>query len=188
MGRGPDVENREDGECHGGDRNGEAKRELDARHIETHEHRVRRQPPQGSRGLGSFEDRSQISADPDDDHRRSQDVFHVLRQPCHVGAPWAHGRAREGIGAAGVGQRRRHFCDAETEPAVHDGDDEGRDQQPAKATRRQPEVPAEEVPRDNGAYPQRPQGADPGVAPKAPLFEIVRGDFGIGDARSLLGL
>ena len=187
MGRGTDVEDRQDGEGHGGDRDGEAKRQLDPRYVETHEHRVRRQPPERSRGLGGFEDRSQVPADPDDDHRRRQDVLHILRQPRHVSAPGAHGRAREGIGATGVGHRRRHFGDAEAEPDVHDGDDEGRDQQAPEAAGRQSEVPAKEVPRDNGAHPQRPQGADPGVTPQSPPLEIIRRDLGVGDGPPSLG-
>ena len=57
----------------------------------------------------------QVAADAHHDHRGCEHVFHVLGETRDIPAPRAHGRACEGVGAAGVGQCRRHLGDAEAE-------------------------------------------------------------------------
>ena len=157
MGQGADPEDEQDRQGQQGDEDGEAERGFHARDVEADEDGVRGQPPKGGPGGGGAENGAQVAADAHDDDGRCEDVLHVLGQAGDVGAPGPQGRTREGVGAARMRQRSRHLGDAEAEAAVEDGDDDGGDQQAAETAGRDAEVPAEEVPRDDGTDTERPE-------------------------------
>ena len=89
----------------------------------------------GWNACGVSKMRSQIGADEEDDHRRRENIFDVLAKAGDEAAPWPHRRAREGIGRAGMRQRRRHLGDAKDEAEIHDHDDDAGDQHAAPAAR-----------------------------------------------------
>ena len=183
-----DPEHDQDAEGQERDRDGEAEARLDPGDVEADEERVHREPPDGLVGGVGLEDRTEVGADADDDDGRRQDVLHGLGETGDEGAPRTHGRACERVGAARVGQCRRHLRDAVTEAAEHHGDDHGRDGKATETSRREPEVPAEEVARDDGADTEGPERSHAGITSKVPCLEVSFGrGLVVGAAALVLG-
>ena len=179
-GQGADEEGDQHGDGeqrhHGGDHEGQ----LDAVGVRGDEDDVARDPehrlPFGRRA----EDRREIGADEVDDHRRRQHVFDVLGHAGDEAAPGAEGGAGEGIGAAGMRQRRAHLGDGEGEAEKHDGDEKRAAEHAAPAAHGEAEVPAREVAGDDRGDAERPQIEDAGVTPELPVLEIVDPCGGVG--------
>ena len=83
--------------------------------VERQEDDERDHPDQRRIGRIEAEDAVHVGGDEGHDHRRRHDVFDVLAEPGDEAAPRPHRRAREGIGGAGMRQRRAHLGDAEDE-------------------------------------------------------------------------
>ena len=175
----PEHPQAREGEKRDGD--GDAERELDAEHVQAHEHDVARDPPQWLQGGVRAEDAGQIASDEEHDHAGDEDVFDVLREAGEEATPWAEGGAGEGVGATGVGQCRCHLCDGEGQSEVHDRDDAGGDEHAAPPRDRKSEVPAREVARDDRADRERPERDDAGVAPQTASLEVGCVGFPVGD-------
>ncbi len=77
---------------------------------------------------------------------------------------------------AGDRDQRQNLAlgDRIAEPQIHDGDDEGRDEEAAEAPRGQAEVPAEEVARDDRADAERPERPDARRSGGGPAFRSSR--------------
>jgi hypothetical protein len=154
-----DPEDEQDPQGDERDRDGESETCFGSDDVQADEDCVEDQPPEGLRDRPAeqvVEDRSHVAADPHHDDGRREDVLHVLAQAGDEPAPGAHRGAAERIRAAGVGKGGGHLGDRVTETYVHDRDDDRGDQESAEPSRREPEVPAEEIPGDDGADAQRP--------------------------------
>jgi hypothetical protein len=73
-----------------------------------------------------------------------------------------------------------HFGDAEDEPEIHGGDDDGGKGQAAPAAGHQAEIPTRIVAGDDGADAERPQRGDAGIAAQAAPGKVICGDTVIG--------
>ena len=163
-------EDRDGDQCHD---DGDLERQCDATHVEPDEDDVADDPPDRLKRVGRTDDRRHVGADEVDDHRRGQHIFDVFGNAGDEPAPRAEGRAREGIGAAGMRQCRAHLGDRIGEAEIHDGDDDGGDEHAAPAANGEAEVPAGKVAGNDRAHAECPQCKDAGVALELALFEII---------------
>ena len=131
-----DPEHEQNGQGHDGDENGKLERRLHTDNVEADEQGIENQPPdrRGDRNAeDAVEHGADVAANPDHDHRRREDVFHVLGQPGDEAAPRPHRRPTERIGTARMRQRRGHLGDGIADAEIHDRDDGRRYGQAAKA-------------------------------------------------------
>ena len=173
-------EDRQHGQRYGRDHHRYMEGHLHAPHVQRYEDAVAQQPPGRFPCAGGAEDGAEIAADADHDDGRREDVLHVFGQAGDVTAPRAHGRACEGIRAAGVGQSGRHFRDGKTQPDVHEGHHHHGQQHAAEASSRHAEIPAEEISGDHRAHAHGPQLEHARVPAQAASGKILGVGRGIG--------
>jgi hypothetical protein len=130
---GPDHEGDEHADRKQRHHDGDHERQLDAAHVEADEQDVAENPIDRLERGRRVEDRREIGADEVDDHRRRQHVFDVLGDAGDESAPWAESSAGEGVGPAGMRQRRAHFGNRIGKPEIHDGDEDGAEEHSAPA-------------------------------------------------------
>ena len=131
-----DPQDSKRGEREERDEHREAESRLDAPDVETDEHDVAQKPPDRLEPFRRLEDRAEIAAGEEHHDRGREHVFHVLGEAGDEPAPRSHGRAPEGVGAAGVRQRRRHLGDRVAQSEIEHGDDDRGDRTGRRSRRR----------------------------------------------------
>ena len=131
--------------------------QLDATRVEPDKHDVAGDPPDRLEGGWRLENRGEVGADEEDDHRRREHIFDILGNTGDEAAPRSERRAGKRIGPASMRQCRAHLGDGIGQTEIHDRDDDGADEHAAPSTHGEAEVPTREISRDDRRDAKRPK-------------------------------